>query len=486
MPTYAYFFLAVIALLIGYFTYGRLVEKIFGADDKYTTPACCMQDGVDYVKMSPARLYLIQLLNIAGLGPIFGPILGALYGPAALLWVVLGCIFAGAVHDYCAGMLSVRYDGKSVPEIIGANLGKIMYNFAKVFVVLMLLLLGVVFTTGPAGLLHNLSGINLYFWLGIIFFYYILATLMPIDKIIGRIYPFFGVLLAFMAVGLVIALFFSDYNILNTSFLGEFKGNPNDLPVWPMVFITIACGAISGFHCTQSTLTARCLAKEKDGRFLFYGAMVGEGIIALIWVTLGMSVYPTPEALNAALGPTGNSAFIVQDVSVKLLGAVGGTLAILGVVILPITSGDTAFRSARLMIADALKLDQKPKHNRFYIAVPMFTIALILNFVDFSVLWRYFGWANQTVAMLMLWTVAVYLIKGSRCHWIATIPAAFMTAVTVSYICFEQKIGLGFSYDVANMAGIIAAVICTVLLLRFKHNLNTDKKELFKFEAILK
>ncbi len=458
-----FFLLSIVLLVAGYVVYGTVVEKIFGPQASRPTPAVRLADGVDFVEMPTWKVYLIQLLNIAGLGPVFGPILGALYGPVALLWVIFGCIFAGAVHDYFSGMLSVRSHGASVPTLVTENMGKFAGQFMVYFSVLVLLLVGVVFVTGPAGLLSKMTGVNTLTWVIIIFAYYFLATCLPIDMIIGRIYPVFAAILLFMAIALPIALFWQGYTVLPNL---DFTTNTHQsLPVWPMVFITIACGAISGFHATQSPMMARCLQNEKLGRKVFYGAMIGEGLIALVWVTLGLSFYESAEGLRNALGPKGNAALVVSEISNTLLGSgLGGTLAVLGVVILPITSGDTAFRSARLTIADLLKMPQQSIPKRLIIALPLFVIGAVLSQMDFSIIWRYFGWANQTLAMFMLWTGAIWLARRGKFHWICSLPAAFMTAVCVTYLCFD-KIGFALSYDTANIAGVVVAVLAMVLFL---------------------
>ena len=463
MPSWMYFVLALAGLLAGYCVYGAIVEKVFGPDPNRPTPACKMPDGVDYVEMSPTKVFLIQLLNIAGLGPVFGPILGALYGPIALLWVVIGCVFAGAVHDYFSGMLSVRYNGKSVPDIVGYNLGDLIKKLMRVFAVVLLILVGVVFVAGPAGLLSQLTGMHSMLFVAIIFAYYFLATILPVDKIIGRVYPFFAVLLVFMAVGLLGALAFKGYTFYSN--IEWTMHSPSGLPAWPLVFITIACGACSGFHATQSPLMARCINNEKHGRKIFYGAMIAEGVIGLIWVTLGMSFYSDTAALAAALGPKGNAALVVNNISVELLGVFGGALAVLGVVVLPVTSGDTAFRAARLTIADAIGYDQRPHKNRLMIAAPLFVVGVALNFIPFGMLWRYFGFANQALAAIMLWAAAAYLLHRGKFHWIASVPACFMTAVSAVYICFEKTMGFGMSYELSNIVGIAIALICFALLL---------------------
>jgi len=461
-----YFFGCIALLIAGYFIYGTFVDRVFGPNPNRPTPAITMNDGVDYVEMSSKKIFLIQLLNIAGLGPIFGPILGALYGPAALIWIVIGCIFGGAVHDYFSGMLSIRSGGQSIPDVVGNHLGIGFKQFMRVFSIILLLLVGVVFVLGPAKLLGSMTGLAVPAWVAIIFAYYFLATILPVDKIIGRLYPLFGAVLIFMAVGLSAALIFNGYQFFPEMTLSSL--HPKELPMWPLMFITIACGAISGFHATQSPLMARCVKTEKHGRPLFYGAMIGEGIIALIWATLGMSFYSGAEALNTALGQ-GGPAYVVNEISTALLGPFGGLLAIIGVVILPISSGDTAFRSARLIIADFFKLQQKETSKRLLLAVPLFVIGFLVSRGDFGLIWRYFGWANQTLATVVLWTSAAYLIKEAKLHWIATIPATFMTAVATTYLAYA-KIGFGLSLNVATPIGIVVAILCLVLfLIKFRN-----------------
>jgi len=456
-----YFFGCVALLIIGYFVYGSFVDRVFGPDPTRLTPATTMNDGVDYVEMSGKKIFLIQLLNIAGLGPIFGPILGALYGPSALIWIVVGSIFAGAVHDYFSGMLSMRSGGQSIPDVVGNELGVGFKQFMRVFSIVLLLLVGVVFVLGPAKLLGNLTGLAVPAWVAIIFVYYFLATILPVDKIIGRLYPVFGAVLIFMAVGLTAALIFKGYHFFPELTLSNI--HPKGLPLWPLMFITIACGAISGFHATQSPLMARCVKNEKHGRPLFYGAMIGEGIIGLIWATLGMSFYNSSEALNAALAQ-GGPAYVVNEISTTLLGPLGGLLAIIGVVVLPISSGDTAFRSARLIIADFCKLPQKQSSKRLALAIPLFVIGFLVSRGDFGVIWRYFGWANQTLATIVLWASAAYLIKEAKLHWIATVPAVFMTAVATTYLAYA-KIGFGLSLSTATGIGIAVAVLSLALFL---------------------
>lgn len=417
-----------------------------------------MADGVDYLTMPTWKVFLIQLLNIAGLGPIYGPILGALYGPVALIWIVFGCIFGGAVHDYFSGMLSVRYNGQSVPDVVGHNLGNGFKQFMRVFSVILLILVGVVFFLGPAELIQSLTGINIKVLVAIIIAYYFLATILPIDKIIGRIYPVFGAILIFMAVGTIGMLIFQGYELFPQKTFANI--NPQDLPLWPLMFITIACGAVSGFHATQSPMMARCLPNEKYGRSVFFGSMIAEGVIALIWATLAMSFFHTPETLNQVLAE-GGPGLVVNKVSIALLGQFGGVLAIIGVVVLPITSGDTAFRSARLIIADIFKISQKEQSKRLMIAIPLFAVGFIISLSDFGLIWRYFGWANQTLAAVVLWTAAIYLVKNNKLHWIATIPAIFMTAVVTSFIA-NSGIGFNLPMAVSNWIGIGSAIVATL------------------------
>ncbi len=458
------FFLICVALLIlGYFTYGKYVEKIFDVDLNRPTPCCTMEDGCDYIAMPTWKVFFIQLLDIAGLGPIFGPILGALYGPVALLWIVIGCIFAGAVHDYFSGMLSVRTQGKSIPEVVGDFLGMPARIIMRIFSVILLLLVGVVFILGPAKLLNTLTGFNTQLLIGCIFIYYFIATILPIDKLIGRLYPFFGALLILMTLGVISGLVWKDYSILpNLDFTT--KTHPLDKPIWPLLFITLSCGAISGFHSTQSPLMARCIGNEGHGRMVFYGAMIMEGIIALIWATAGLSFYESPQAMQAVIA-SGSPAAVVNEVCNTLLGPVGGFLAVMGVVVLPISSGDTAFRSTRLILAETFKLSQKAASKRLLIAVPLFALAWLVSTQDFSVIWRYFGWSNQTLAMLVLWASAVFLAKNGKNHWICSLPATFMTAVTVAFL-LQAKIGFNLPAQAGNISGGIFALILLFLFWR--------------------
>ncbi|MDC7235604.1 MAG: carbon starvation protein A [Spirochaetales bacterium] len=460
------FLLCLAALIAGYFVYGKVVEKIFGIDPDRKTPAYAQQDGVDFVPLKPWRIFLIQVLNIAGLGPIYGAVMGALFGTASFLWIVLGCIFAGAVHDFFSGMMSIRHDGKSISEITGQYLGGGMRQVMRVFSVVLLILVGTVFMAGPAGILANLglTGIfaNKWFWLALILVYYFVATILPIDKIIARLYPVFGVVLLIMAVGVGAMLFIGGYSIPEISLTNV---HPKGLSFFPMLFITIACGAISGFHATQSPIMARCLPNERMGRPVFYGAMIAEGIIALIWAAASVTFFGGIEGLAATVGQ-GGAGLVVKEISVGLLGTVGGLLAMLGVVACPISSGDTAFRSARLTIADSMNMKQDNIMNRLMVAIPLFAIGFVLNFVDFSIIWRYFAWSNQTLATIVLWTAAVYLLKSGKFHWIATIPATFMSAVVTTYI-LQAPEGFKLSPSISQPVGIVIAVVLFAVFIVF-------------------
>ncbi len=451
------FLLSIVALIVGYFVYGKIVEKAFGADENLKTPAIRLEDGVDYVPMPAWKIFLIQFLNIAGLGPIFGAISGALWGPVAFLWIVFGSIFAGGVHDYFSGMLSVRHDGASIPEVVGKYLGSGFKNFMRGFSVIVLVLVGVVFITGPAALVAGLTpaALDKTFWVYVIFGYYVLATLLPIDKLIGKIYPLFGIALLVMAAGVSGGIVFGGYNIPEITLSNL---HPDKLPIWPLMFITIACGAISGFHGTQSPLMARCITNERQGRSIFYGSMIAEGIVALIWAAAAMTFFGSTGELGKQMAAHGGQGWVVSIISNTLLGKVGGALAILGVVACPVTSGDTAFRSARLTIADFLNYKQGPMKNRLMISIPLFLIGFVLTKMDFNIVWRYFAWSNQTLAMIILWTSAMYLVVSNKFHWIATIPAVFMTAVSLTYILVAPE-GFKITPSIAYPMGIVGAVI---------------------------
>lgn len=456
------FFVSIAALVAGYFVYSRIVEKIFVVDANRPTPASSMADGVDFVAMPGWKIFLIQFLNIAGLGPIFGAVAGAMWGPVAFLWIVLGSIFAGAVHDYFSGMLSIKHKGKSMPEISGMYLGSGVKQFMRGFTVVLMIMVGAVFIMGPAKIIDDMTGnaAGMTTWVWIIFIYYILSTILPIDRVIGRIYPVFGIALLFMALGITVMMVTNGLAIpeLTWANLSNQHVNPEKFPIFPMVFITIACGAISGFHATQSPLMARCMTNEKQGRPIFYGAMITEGIVALIWAAIGMSFYGGTSALNEVMVQNqGNAAFVVNQISVGLLGTVGGFLALLGVVAAPITSGDTAFRSARLIVADFLDYKQGPVRNRLLVSVPLFLAGYLLTQVNFGIVWRYFAWTNQTLATIVLWTITAYLIKEKKNYWVTLIPATFMTTVVISYLLLAPE-GFQLPAPVSYWTGIFVAL----------------------------
>ncbi|MBC5638282.1 carbon starvation protein A [Ornithinibacillus hominis] len=465
-------FIVAIALLItAYFTYGKYVEKVFGPNANRPTPAYANQDGVDYVPMNKQKNALIQLLNIAGTGPIFGPIMGALYGPVAFLWIVLGSIFAGAVHDYLTGMISIRNRGAHIPELAGKFLGKLSRHLVNVFALLLLLLVGTVFVTTPASLLHNLidGKIALIAIILLIFSYFILSTILPIDKIIGRVYPFFGAVLIIGSIAVGIALLLSDYTIPELSLTNM---HPADLPILPILFLTITCGALSGFHATQSPLISRTTQNEKQGRYIFYGMMVAEGVIAMIWAAAAMSLFDG-QSLQGLINE-GTASLVVNEVSMTLLGAVGGTIAVLGAVVLPITSGDTAFRAARNIIADYIRMSQTKMGKRLMIALPMFAVSYWLTTIDFNLLWRYFSFANQGTAALALWIGTMYLFVKKKNYFISLIPALFITDMVLTYILYDSNLGFGLSYSAAHTGGIIMTMLITAL---FFWKGNKNRKE---------
>lgn len=458
------FIISLLALVLGYVFYGKLVEKIFSPDDR-KTPAVRINDGVDFIVLPGWKVFMIQFLNIAGTGPIFGAIMGAKFGPSAYLWIVLGCIFAGAVHDYLSGMLSMRHDGAGQPELIGLYLGQGTKRVMLVFSVFLLMMVGAVFVYSPALILGDICGEGLtwvYIWCGIIFVYYIIATMLPIDKIIGKIYPLFAVSMLFMALALMVVLFVKWPSLpeLSDGIYGEdFKS-----PIFPALFITIACGAISGFHATQTPLMARCVKSEKMGRPMFYGAMITEGVVALIWATVSMYFFygGAAEELGASLSL--QAPEVVTTVSQGWLGTFGGILALLGVVAAPITSGDTALRSARLIIAEFLHLDQKSYMKRIYICIPLFGATLALLFFNienpdgFNVIWSYFGWANQTLAVFTLWAITVYLVRQKKPWVITMLPALFMTVVCSSFIMISPN-AFGLDMTVGYAVGGAALII---------------------------
>lgn len=468
------FTISLIALVAGYFLYGRFIERIIAPGDR-VTPAVSKADGVDYIVLPNWKIFMIQFLNIAGTGPIFGAIMGAKFGPSAYLWIVFGCIFAGAVHDYLCGMLSVRNDGAGLPELVGKYLGNGARKMMLVFSVLLLVLVGSVFVYSPAEILKNMCG-SFSLWVVIIFVYYVLATMLPVDKIIGKVYPLFAFSLLFMALALMVCLYVKMPQLPEIwDGIGNMGAEKLGLTdnIFPCLFITIACGAISGFHATQSPLMARCMKSERQGRPIFYGAMITEGVVALIWATVSMYFFynagtPGYELLDGVTeGMKTSAPSVVNIVCNDWLGVVGGILALLGVVAAPITSGDTAFRGARLIIADFMKIGQKSILHRLYICVPMFVISILFllwqvkNPDGFNIVWQYFGWANQTLAAITLWTVTAYLVRERKPYAITLVPALFMTLVCSTFL-FVSKQAFGLSEAVAYPLGGCAFIVTLV------------------------
>ena len=476
------FLISIAALILGYALYGAFVEHVFGPDPRRDTPAIAKTDGVDFIPMPTWKVFMIQFLNIAGTGPIFGAIMGAKFGPSAYLWVVLGCIFAGAVHDYMSGMLSVRHGGVGYPELVGEYLGQRTKKVMLVFSVLLLMMVGAVFVYSPAVILGGMAGdggrASMMVWIVIIFLYYVVATLLPIDKVIGRIYPVFALALLFMAAALLVCLLVK-WPSIPEFWDGLHNRGPsvglNGQSIFPCLFITIACGAVSGFHATQSPLMARCIKSEKLGRPVFYGSMITEGLVALVWAAVSSWFFFDGGAAEVGSDLSAAAPTVVTKVSQSWLGILGGILAVLGVVAAPITSGDTAFRSARLIIADFLHLEQRTMRKRLYIAVPLFILSGLLlwyNVADangFNVIWRYFGWANQTLSVFMFWTATVYLVrnKGGLYYLITLIPGLFMTSVCVTFILVD-RIGLGLPQALIPWIAVGTFAISTILFYLWK------------------
>ena len=459
------FCISLVALVLGYIVYGKFIEHVMRPDDR-VTPAVSKADGVDFIVLPGWKIFMIQFLNIAGTGPIFGAIMGAKFGPAAYLWIVLGCIFAGAVHDYMSGMLSMRNGGAGLPELIGKYLGTGTKNVMLVFSVFLLMMVGAVFVYSPALILGKMCSDGLswvYIWCGIIFVYYIIATMLPIDKIIGKIYPLFAISMLFMAVALMAVLFIKWPSLPELT--DGLHGEQFTSPIFPALFITIACGAISGFHATQTPLMARCVKSERMGRPMFYGAMITEGLVALIWATVSMYFFYGGAAQDLDAPLTLQAPEVVTTVSEGWLGTFGGILALLGVVAAPITSGDTALRSARLIIAEFIHLEQRTIMKRIWICIPLFGATLLLLFFNienpdgFNVIWSYFGWSNQTLAVFTLWAITVYLVRERKSFWVTLIPALFMTVVCSTFLMISKN-AFGFDmmvgYGVGGAAFIVA------------------------------
>lgn len=465
------FVCCLLALVVGYFVYGKFIERVFGIDVQRQTPAYTLRDGVDYIPMPTWKVFMIQFLNIAGLGPIFGAIMGAKFGTASFLWIVLGSIFAGSVHDYLAAMLSLRHNGESLPEIIGRYLGVNFKQFMRGFTVVLMVLVGAVFVAGPAGLLASLTPEHLdaTFWIIVVFLYYVLATLLPVDKIIGKVYPLFAIALLFMAVGILVMLFV-HHPALPEITDGMPNTHPAHLPIFPIMFVSIACGAISGFHATQSPLMARCIKNEKYGRPIFFGSMITEGIVALIWAAAATYFYH-----NNGMAEN-NAAVVVDSITKEWLGTVGGILAVLGVIAAPITSGDTAFRSARLIVADFLHLEQRSISKRLMICIPLFLVAIALLLYSqqdkdgFDMIWRYFAWSNQTLAVFTLWALTVCLVIAKKPYLVTLLPALFMTTVCATYI-FVAPEGLGMGTAVSQLIGVAVTIVVWIFFLAWKKKL---------------
>ncbi len=472
------FTIALLLLIVGYFVYGAFVEKIFSPDPNRVTPANSLNDGVDFMPLPTWRVFMIQFLNIAGLGPIFGAIMGAKFGSASYLWIVLGTIFAGATHDYFSGMLSIRHDGESLPEIIGRYLGNNTKLVMRLFTIVLMILVGAVFVSGPATLLASLTPENLdaMFWMVVIFIYYILATMLPVDKIIGKIYPIFAAALLFMVVGVLVMLYVNTPDIPElTDGLQNTHPQSALLPIFPAMFVSIACGAISGFHATQSPLMARCMTNEKYGRPIFYGAMITEGIVALVWAAAATYFFH-----ENGYGES-NASVIVDSITREWLGTVGAVLAILGVVFAPITSGDTALRSARLIVADFLHVEQKSIKKRLLISLPLFLLTfavLVYSLSDkdgFDMIWRYFAWCNQTLSVFTLWAITVYLVLHKKIYWVTFIPALFMTLVCVSYFCLAPEC-LSLPHAFSYVVGGVVVLLSAILFFMWKRRVQANEK----------
>ena len=468
------FILCVVILILGYLFYGKYVAKVFGPDDRQT-PAYAVNDGVDYVPMPTWKVFLIQLLNIAGTGPILGALGGALFGPIAYLWIIFGCIFAGGVHDYMCGMLSMRHNGASISELTGKYLGNGMLQVMRVFSIILLVMCGVVFTKGPADLLAMLTpeSLNATFWLWVVMIYYVIATFVPIDKVIGKLYPIFGICLIVMALGVSGSMLFSGNYAMPELWDHFANEHPQGQHVWSFMFIAIACGAISGFHATQSPMMARCCKSEKEGQKVFYGAMIAEGIIAMVWCAAGVTVYPVIKE-SLAEGVAIGTPTVVYAICQSTMGKIGGILALLGVIVCPISSGDTAYRSARLTLADWFKIDQANWKKRLALTVPILGAGAIILQLDYSMVWRYFSWSNQTLAMIALWAASVYMLQNKKNYWVTAIPATFMSAVSATYFmaageCMGilwKAINFTGYYPVAVVTGIVFAALMLLLFMR--------------------
>ena len=470
------FIVCLVALIAAYFLYGGVMARIAGIDPKADVPSKTMYDGVDYIPMPRWRIFLIQLLNIAGTGPIFGAILGACYGPVAFLWITLGGIFIGAMHDYLSGVISLRNGGQSLPDIIGKYLGKGMHKFTLLVIPILMILVGAVFIVTPSQILTDNTDIPYMAWVVMIIVYYFIATILPIDKIIGKVYPIFGAALLFMALSFLVVLFSGEYSIPELTTIENMHFNSENLAIVTTLFISIACGAVSGFHATQSPLMARCVTSETQTRPIFFGAMITESIIALIWAAIAMAFFGGTEALNDfMLANNSNAGSVVSIISKTTLGRLGSILTILGVVVAPITSGDTAFRSARLIIADMLGFDQRSIYKRLAVSAPLFAIGIFIAFIDFDVIWRYFAWSNQTLSVFTLWMITAWLMrKGSSFYVLALIPAIFMTYVCSSFVFVStQFIGLGATTAAYVYGAAVTAIFSGLIMLKIRKDVKS-------------
>lgn len=490
------FLICVLALVLGYVLYGRFVASWFRPDSKSLTPSMRHADGVDYVPMPSWRVYMIQLLNIAGTGPIFGAIMGAKFGPSSYLWIVLGCIFAGAVHDYATGMLSIRHDGATIVTLVKELLGKRVAQILMCFITVLLILVGVVFVYSPALILGDIAGGGtqkaILIWASVILIYYVIATLLPIDMIIGKIYPIFAIALLFLTISFVITLV-TKWPSIPELWDGLANRGPsiglNGQRIFPCLFITVACGAVSGFHSTQCPLMAKCIKNEKMARPIFYGAMITEGFIALVFAAVSSYFFFDGGAAEVGSSISAQAPEIVVKIAVGWLGPIGGILALLGVVAAPITTGDTAFRSVRLTFADVFKIDQTKLRNRLFLILPVLALVIILLYYNvsdedgFNKIWRYFGWANQTLSVIVLWSLAVYLSEKTPhfdrrkpIYIFAFLPAMFMTVVIVTYICSE-KVGFSLDYHLSLAIGAASSLVCAILFFRSRYRLLHGLKE---------
>ena len=465
------FIICLAVLVAAYFLYGGALSRIAKLDKSADVPSKSMYDGVDYMPLPRWRIFLIQLLNIAGTGPIFGAILGACYGPVAFLWITLGGIFMGAMHDFFAGVISLRHGGKSLPETIGIYLGGGMRKFSLVVIPILMVLVGGVFIVTPSEILASMTNIPYLAWVAIIIVYYFVATIMPVDKIIGKIYPLFGAALIIMALAMLGVVLFGGYDMPELTSLENMHYKADKLPIVPTLFISIACGAISGFHATQSPLMARCMTSETQARPIFFGAMIAESIIALIWAAVAMAFFGGVEGLNGWMAENGDKAGLaVSTISVATLGVAGSILALLGVVAAPITSGDTAFRSARLIVADMLNFDQRPIWKRLVVSLPLFAAGVGIAFIDFDVIWRYFAWSNQALSVLTLWMITAWLMRRrSRFVLLALIPALIMTYICASFVFVsDQFVGMG-SVDAAYIyGGAVTAIVAGLMIIKIR------------------